>query len=466
LGFEGSERPTAAPGVSHRIRFVSKEGEHVKGWGPRFILTLMVAAAALASPALAQRAITLQEAVAMARRNALVVIQAQGQAKNSSAAVRAAYGAFLPNVSLSAGATRQFASGSRTRVENGQIITLPSDPWSSNAGLSANVDLFTGGQRFFDLRQARARETAAEVNETAQQWNATLAAEQQYFNVLAARESQAAAASQLEQAALQRKTAIARVLARAATRSDSLRAEIQYRAAQLAIVDARNSFETANAALTRTIGSPEPVTAVPVDAVAPPVLALDEASLRQLAQNGPAVQQSKALLTAAKAAQRSAWTDYIPSLSASYSRSGSGSGTAPELASSDFTYSGSLRFTASLPLFNQFQREQRITQAKVDQEIGEAALRDARLGANEDLTTQLGAFRSAEERVISLGASLDAAEEDLRVQQQRYAVGASTLLDVLTSQTQLNQARRDLIRAWYDLRVAKAQLEALVGREL
>ena len=61
---------------------------------------------------------------------------------------------------------------------------------------------------------------------------------------------------------------------------------------------------------------------------------------------------------------------------------------------------------------------------------------------------------------------MEAAEEDLRVQQQRYAVGGSTLLDVLTSQTQLNQARRDLIQARYDQRVAKAQLEALVGRDL
>ena len=217
--------------------------------------------------------------------------------------------------------------------------------------------------------------------------------------------------------------------------------------------------------MTRTIGSPEPVTAA-ADIGERPGLALEDASLRQLAESGPAVQQSKALLDAAKAAQRSAWTDYIPSLSASYSRTGSGSGNAPELASSDFSYSGSLRFTATLPLFNQFQREQRITQAKADQEVAEAALRDARLGATENVTTQLGAFRSAEERVTSLSASLDAAEEDLRVQQQRYAVGASTLLDVLTSQTQLNQARSDLIRARYDLRIAKARLEALVGREL
>ncbi len=438
----------------------------MKRWVSLLLWSITVASSAGILPAFAQpRPVTLEEAVALARKNALVVIQAQGQSRTSAAAVRVAYGAFLPNVSLTAGATRQYTSGARTRVENGQIVTLPSQPWASSAGLSANVDLFRGGGRFFDLRQARARDAAAEVNETAQQWNATLAAEQQFFNVLAARESQAAAAAQLEQAELQRRTSIAKVQARAATRSDSLRAEIQYRTAQVAVTDARNALETANATLTRVIGSPEPVTAAP-DTMPPPGLLLDDASLRQLAQNGPAVRQAKALLDAAKAEQRSAWTDYLPSLSATYSRIGSGIGTAPELAASDLSYTGSLRFTASLPLFNQFQREQRVTQAKVDQENAEAALRDARLAQGENLTTQLGAFRLAGERVASLNASLAAAEEDLRVQQQRYAVGASTLLDVLTSQTLLDQTRRDLIRAHYDLRVAKAQLEALVGREL
>jgi outer membrane protein TolC len=40
------------------------------------------------------------------------------------------------------------------------------------------------------------------------------------------------------------------------------------------------------------------------------------------------------------------------------------------------------------------------------------------------------------------------------------------LLDVLNSQSTLDQARRDLIQARLDARTAKAQLEALVGRDL
>ena len=434
------------------------------------ILIAMIATPAAApgqtpAPPTAPRAITLQEAVTLAQKNALAVVQAHGDVRTSAAATRAAYGAFLPSVSLSAGATRQYTSGSLTRVENGQVVTLPSTPWSSNAGLTANVALFQGGARFFELRQARAQETAAGVNETAQQFAAALTAKQQFYNVLAAREAQVAATAQLGQAEQQRKTAIARVNARVATRSDSLRAEIQYRTAQLAIVTARNDLETANAALTRVVGSDEPLTAA-ADVEERPGLSLEDDALRALALDGPAVRQAKAQLSAAKAAQRIAWTDYLPSLSASYSRSGSGSGNEPQFVDPDFSYSGQLRFTASMPLFDQFQREERVVQAKVAQTNAEASLRDASLAAVENLTQQLGAFRAAQERVVSQIATVDAAEEDLRVQQQRYAVGASVLLDVLTSQTQLNQARSDLIRARYDQRIAKAQLEALVGREL
>ena len=45
------------------------------------------------------------------------------------------------------------------------------------------------------------------------------------------------------------------------------------------------------------------------------------------------------------------------------------------------------------------------------------------------------------------------------------AGGASTLLDVLTSQTQLTQARLGLVQARFAARTARAQLEALVGSE-
>jgi outer membrane protein TolC len=117
-------------------------------------------------------------------------------------------------------------------------------------------------------------------------------------------------------------------------------------------------------------------------------------------------------------------------------------------------------------VFDQFQRSTQTTAASAALQDALAELRDARLAALESLTSSLGSYRAATERVDTQLATLEAAEEDLREHQEQYKVGTSTLLDVLNSQATLLQAQRDLIQARYDRRIAKAQLEALTGRNL
>jgi len=432
----------------------------------RLVPPLAFIGAAWSTVAAAQpRPITLQEAVQLARQNAPDVVQARGQERATDAAVRSSYGAFIPDLRLSAGATRQSPAGRSTVDESGQIISA-GERWSYSTGLSASVDLFRGGRRFFDLRQARARDAAAEAGLVNQEFVAALNAKEQFFAVIAARESQIAAAAQLDQARQQHRTSVALARARQATRSDSLRAEIQLRTAELVVVEADNEVGVAEAALTRAVGSDQPVTAAPAPAdTASETLALADADLAAMAERGPLVTQSQSLLRAARAANTMTWTDYLPSASLSYSR-GMNAGEPDFRVPDDWNYSGSLRLSLSMPIFDQFQREERHVLSDVAEENAEASLRDAQLGAREGIVRWLGAWRVARERVAAQAATVEAAEEDLRVQQQRYAVGGSTLLDVLTSQTQLNQARRDLIQARFDRRVAKAQLEALVGREL
>jgi outer membrane protein len=125
-----------------------------------------------------------------------------------------------------------------------------------------------------------------------------------------------------------------------------------------------------------------------------------------------------------------------------------------------------LSFSLSYPVFNNFQREEQVVRAKVAETNAQVALRDAQLGAQESLTQNIGALRGASQRVAIQVASVAAAEEDVRVQQQRYNIGASTLLDLVTSQAALATAEQALIQARYDYRIARAQLEALIGQDL
>jgi outer membrane protein len=236
--------------------------------------------------------------------------------------------------------------------------------------------------------------------------------------------------------------------------------------AQLALITARSNKEAADAALTRLVGSPVPVTADPTSVQENMAALPDSAELAKLAQDGPAVQQAQANVDAAKEATKASKATYLPSLSASYSRSGSGTDPHFGLGDDPFTYSGRLSFSLSYPIFNNFQREEQVVRAKVSQANAEAAFRDQQLAATQLLTQNIGALRGASQRVAVQAASVTAAQEDVRVQQQRYNIGASTLLDLITSQAALATAEQALIQARYDYRIARAQLEALIGRDL
>lgn len=409
------------------------------------------------------RPIALDEAVRLAQRNAPAAVQARGQLRSGRAGIRSSYFAFVPNVSLSAGSTRQ--AGDRFDPVRDEVVSGETT-WQYGDGYNLNLMLFDGGRRIFDIGAARANFRAAEANEVTQEFTVALDVKREYYNVLAARESEAAAAAQLEQAEQQLRAASARVMAGVATRSDSLRSVIQVGNARLALLTARNNYKAANAALTRLVATPFVVTAMPEDTLQRVVLDVDSVRLADLAENGPAVRQAQAQHSAARAAERAARTPYLPTISANYNWGRSASASSLEIGGDPLIKSNSLRLSVSFPVFDQFQREEAVVRASVAEDNARAALRDARLASQQQLVQFVGSLRTAEERVGIQTASVAAAEEDLRVQSQRYAVGASTLLDVLTSQTQLNQARSDLIQARYDYRIAKAQIEALIGRTL
>jgi len=411
------------------------------------------------------RKISLDEAVRMAQQNSPQAIQAEGGERTSKAARVAAIGAILPNASLNLGRVIQFGGG-QTRVnQNGETVAITAAPTNST-GLTLNMTLFDGGQRLYALRTANSNIVEAEANRVAVKYNVALQVKQQYYAVLAAIESRDAAELQMAQATEQFKSSVAKVRAGAATRSDSLRGVVQIGNAQLALITAQTNKEAADAALTRLAGSEVPVTADPASVQENMAALPDSAELAALAKRGPAVEVAQSNVDAAKEAVKASKATYLPSLSASYSRTGSGTDPRFGLGDGPFAYNGRLSFSLSYPVFNNFLREQQVVQAKVADINAQATLRDTQLAAQQSLTQYIGALRGASQRVAVQAASVAAAQEDVRVQQQRYNIGASVLLDLITSQAALATAEQALIQARYDYRIARAQLEALIGQDL
>jgi outer membrane protein len=407
--------------------------------------------------------ITLAEAIRLAQQNAPATVQARGAIQTSSLSVKQAYSAFLPSINVSAGTQHQ--SGDRFDTQ-GNLVPFTGNPTNYSTGLNASLQLFDGGRRFFDIRKTKADVNAAEAADVTQRFQVALQVKQQYYNILAARESQSAAQAQIDQATQQLRAASLRLRAGAATTSDSLRSVIQLGNARLALLTAQNNLSLANATLTRLVASPHSVTATPSDTIDQRVVIPSLAELQPLVERAPAVEQAQAELQSAKAASRSAKTAYFPTINMNFSRGGSGLDPAFGLGDKRYAYNQNLNFNLSFPLFNNLNREVSVLRASVAEDNAEVALRDARFAAHQTLVQSLGQMTTAQQQVDIQAASVTAALEDLRVQQARYELGASTLLEVLTSQAQLDQSRTALIRARYDYRVAKAQLEALIGHDL
>jgi outer membrane protein TolC len=283
------------------------------------LLLSAVAAAPLAAQdapaASAARPIALDEALALARRNAPGAIAARGQLQASNYSVRSAYAAFIPSFSVNASTSQSSPATARINQQTGE---LQSGRWALTEGFASSVDLFNG-RRLFDIRAAKAGVRAAESSELAQRFTLDLQVRQQYYASLAAAESEAAAQAQLSEAEQQLRVASLKVRAQTATRSDSLRARIQVGNAQLALLSAQTDRQTADAALTRLVATPFTVTATPQGLGAQPPVSLDSATLAKLAEEGPAVREAAANAEAARAssrASRSVASAFVAAMSA------------------------------------------------------------------------------------------------------------------------------------------------------
>jgi outer membrane protein len=117
-------------------------------------------------------------------------------------------------------------------------------------------------------------------------------------------------------------------------------------------------------------------------------------------------------------------------------------------------------------LFNGFVREASVTQAEAAAEVARVASFDTRRFIRAETQRLLGSIHLAEQDIALTRESVRLAREDLRVIQARYRSGIATILDVLTSQTAFVQSELDLVSAQFTYQVARASLEALLGRDL
>jgi outer membrane protein TolC len=423
---------------------------------------LLALCAVLAAPPAVfgqQVEVTLDDAVQQALRVQPAIVQARGNLRNASAEKRNALGAFLPSLTTSWAASRN----NLTRID--AVTGRPVNPeYIHTVGFTANLLLFDALGRYSSLRESAAQMDAADAGYVSQRFQVILETKQAFYAARANEALVRVAEAQVRRAEQQLQIAIEKLRAGSATRSDSLRSVVEHGNARLALLEAQANLATAQANLGRQIGIDVAVRAVG-DTVLP--LFPDTAALRaEAVQSAPAVQQTEAEARAARHAVWGTRSQYFPTINVTFSDNYQGTGWPQFFGFDTYTESFTWRFGLSWTVFNGFTRETQNTAAAVRRDVAEVQAADSRRQVNAQVTQQLATLSNAFLAIDIARDNVAAATEDLRVQAERYRVGASTILDLLASQAALTNAEVNLVQSLFTYVIARAQLEALLGRTL
>jgi outer membrane protein len=486
------------------------------------VFALAVAAApslrAQTAPAPSSAQLTLDDAITLARRNNPVYLSQSSARRTADAAVRSARGALLPSADASF-STRYQQAGQQ--VFSGQSFSNSSATLQSgyNLGLTYRINRST----FLTPKAAMANRDAveADISGSAELLRSNVTT--QYLSVLQAQARSALQDTLVKTAQGQLDLAQAKVAVGSGTSLDIRRAEVALGQSQVALLRERNNAEIEKLRLFQLMGveQPENVQLITDFRITTPSFNL--ASLLDDARRAnPAIVALRARDRSAELNVRVAKSAYTPTLGLStglggnsyqYTNSdylvglaqsqvlGAQSGcfqqdsirVAVGLSSSNcnsaryqftnaqadairsqnsqfpFNFNRSpiaLSASLSIPLFDNFGREERVQQAQVQKEDAVYNVKAKDLAMTADVTQAYRTLQTAVQTVALQEQNASKAKEELSFAEERYKVGASTFLDVVTSRGSYEQALIDRVNAVYDYHKAFAALENAVGHPL
>ncbi len=440
----------------------------------RCVLAVVLATAPL--EAQEPRVLSLEDALELARQNNPVLRQAINELELTPAGMRAAWGAFLPNLSLSLGTNVNLNRRLQAEDFFGNPIANPNVEWvtasSSSQSVSAQIDLFEGGARFHQRGAERARGISRERRVEAEMTATWARVAESFYQTI--RHSYLL---ELELAILEGKRVDLESTRRLfelaiGTRVDVLGAELQVQQQERAVRQAENEYAKAVLALRAETGAtdgddfttrgtlPEPFDPV----------ALDEAGLigRALEQS-PVILQNRAEMDVGRASLSAVRSARLPTISLSTFFFQDAYGPEYKAAfkpfSSDSRYA-SARLSLSIPVFTGFSTERNIAEAQVQLANAEEQMRQTRLETERDVRSRLIDLRGAWDSYRLAERSSEIAEERLRLAREGYRLTTVTFSDLQLAIEGAANERRTAINARYDFAVARIALEQVVGGPL
>jgi len=405
---------------------------------------------------LAQRIqhLTLADVVDLALRNNPATRASWAQARVAANVLGATRGQFFPTINASSDVTRSHSPASQGRTTSDRTIYTPA--------ISLNYLLFDFGGRSGSVEAARENLFAADLSHNATLQNVVLQAETAFFSYSATAALLGAERSAITEAQANLTSAQQRNKVGLATIADVLQSQTALSQEQLNLETIEGNLQAARGSLASALGLPAnlPFDLQPMPAAIPTGMISQtvDSVINDALRNRPDLAAARAQAAAASAQIKVARSAELPALSL-----GSNAG---RTFASPSTLNGpnySLSLGVSIPIFNGLARQYDVgaAQARADAVTAQADQK------RQDVITQVFvsyyALQTSEKRVTTADDLLASALQSAQVAAGRYREGVGSILDLLTAQSALANARAQQVQSRWQWYTALAQLARDAG---
>lgn len=418
-----------------------------------------------------KRVITLDEAIRLALENNYQLKQAENNLGLAEYRIKSEKADFLPSLTSSAGYSTQ--QGQQFVQETLSFTDVTSSGVSGR--ISASVPIFNGFNNILTLRSSEKSKLSTEENlkrakeniifETATRFLTVLLNEQQLED---ARESLETSKKLLEQTKAQ-------VEVGSRPNVDQFNQEATVANDEFTVTQRENALKLSKLQLVRSLQidplvsyefqSPDfdPEVAKEANTAGFQVNSLIEKALT----NRSDIRSSEYNIESLELQLKLSKGQLLPTLNGSATISTSYSDQDPRGDFSeqyfDQRVNKSLGLSLNLPLFNNWNRMTQIQSAQVNLKNAELGLENTRLQVIQEVTQALNDYSSFASQLKAAEKSLIASEKAFETQQERYNVGASTLIELSQAQTQYFNAQSSRTSALYNLIFQEKLLDYYVG---
>ncbi|MCX8010872.1 MAG: TolC family protein [Ignavibacteria bacterium] len=419
------------------------------------------------------KTLTLDKAIQIALHQNVLIRQSENNLEVNKYQVLSSYGSLLPTLSASGNWSwsRSEQKGGTTSYF-GVTIDYPASKTDSREfglGLNSNWVLFDGLSNFSSIAQSKTNLQSSKYALERLKQDIVFQTQYKYYNVLKALQLMKVQEENLKWNKKSLESIIERNRVGQVTLADVYQQQVNYGNAELQLIQAKNNYEISRndllAFLTLDVGQDYEFAdeSINLNINIDEQIKTDYEAFNELVnkalQNRFDYLSKQLELQSRQYSVTMAKSGHFPRLTGSFGAT-TNANRYEELFDSRLYRVG---LTLNIPIFSGWDVSERVQMAEVGYKNSELQLSDLERTIRVNLKKALLDLEAGKKRLEVDIKNVEAAKENLRINEEKYNLGSGTILNLLLANSQYTLAQSEKVNATFDYLIIKKQMEYYVG---